>query len=285
VAPKPFDYLGRARELRAKLGRERNADLSLTPPPLPNTNGNGHSRSTEAVRRVLGYKAAKKCELIADSGRLAQLATSLRTFDEIALDTETYPQDDTNSALDPRRGRIRLASVAAGGGVGGVVDVWEVDPKWLLDALGGKVLVVHNAAFDLAYLRRSFGYEHNGPVFDTQVMDSVLHYAAGPRMEKAGWRGFPQGKVYRRRLSEVAKDYLGVELDKAEQTSDFGREQLAPEQVDYALKDAEVLLPLKEAMIKKVGELGLERVVELESRATPAIVYCEDNGFALDVEG
>src|SRR3712207_1822785 len=165
------------------------------------------------------------------------------------------------------------------------MDVREIDPKQLLDALRGKILVIHNAAFDLAYLRRSFGYEHDGPVFDIQVIDSVLHYAAGPRMEKAGWRGFPQCKVYRRRLSEVVRDYLGVELDKGEQTSDFGREQLAAEQVDYALKDAEVLLPLKEAMMKKVGELGLERIVELESRATPAIVYCEDNGFALDMEG
>jgi DNA polymerase-1 len=213
------------------------------------------------------------------------LAASLRAFDEVALDTETYPQDDTNSALDPRRGQIRLISVAVGGDVGGVMDVREIDPRPLLDALREQVIVVHNAAFDLAYLRRTFGYEHDGPVFDTQVMDSVLHYAAGPRVEKPGWKGFPQGKVYRRRLFEVAKDYLGVELDKVEQTSDFGREQLAAEQVDYALKDAEVLLPLKEAMMKKAGELGLERVVELESRATPAIVYCEDNGFALDVEG
>jgi len=231
------------------------------------------------------HKAAKKCELIADSRRLTELAISLRASDEVALDTETYPQDDTNSALDPRRGLIRLISIAAVGGVGGVVDVREIDPGPLLDALRGKILVVHNAAFDLAYLRRAFGYEHDGPVFDTQVIDSVLHYAAGPRIEKAGWRGFPQGKVYRRRLSEVAKDYLDVELDKGEQTSDFGREKLTPEQVDYTLKDAEVLLPLREAMMRKARELSLERVVELESRAIPAIVYCEDNGFALDVEG
>ena len=76
-----------------------------------------------------------------------------------------------------------------------MVDVREADPEPLLDALRGKILVAHNAAFDLALLRRTFGYEHDGPVFDTQVIDSVLHYAAGPRMEKASWRGFPQGKV------------------------------------------------------------------------------------------
>ena len=286
MAPKPFDYIGRARELQAKLGREKNLALSsITPPPLPNPNGNGSSTGTEVVRRVQGYRAARKCELIVNSERLAEFSTSLRAFDEIALDTETYPQDDTNSALDPRRGQIRLVSVAAGGGIGGVVDVREIDSGPLLEVLQEKLLVVHNAAFDLSFLRRTFSYEHDGPVFDTQVIDSVLHYAAGPRVEKAGWRGFPQGKVYRRRLSEVARYYLGVELDKGEQTSDFGHEKLTPEQVYYALKDAEVLLPLKEAMMTKAGELGLERVMELESRATPAIVYCEDNGFALDVGG
>jgi DNA polymerase I len=288
VAPKPFDYLHKARELRAKLGRKRN--VAHTPsPPLPppslNPNGNGYSEFTEVVHRSLEYKAAKKCELISDSGRLAELVTSLQVFDEVALDTETYPRDETNSALDPRRGRVRLISVAASGGVGRVVDVREVDPRPLLDALQKKTLITHNAAFDLAFLRRTFGYEHDGRVFDTQVIDAVLHYAVGPRMEKSGWRGFPQGKVYRCRLAEVVKDYLSVELAKDEQTSDFGREKLAAEQVDYALKDAEVLLPLKKAMMKKVRDLGLERLVELECRATPAIAYCEDNGFALDVEG
>jgi len=213
------------------------------------------------------------------------LATSLRAFDEIALDTETYPQDDTNCALDPRRGRVRLISVAGGGGVGGVVDVREVDPSLLLDALQKKTLVVHNAAFDLAFLRRGFGYEHDGSVFDTQVMDAVIHYAAGERIEKNGWKGFPQGKVHKRRLADLVASYLGVELDKGEQTSDFGREELSPDQVCYALKDVEVLLPLKEAMMKQVWELGLERVVTLESRVAPAVAYCQDNGFALDVEG
>jgi DNA polymerase I len=83
----------------------------------------------------------------------------------------------------------------------------------------------------------------------------------------------------------VATDYLGAELDKEEQTSDFGREELTKAQIGYSLQDAEILVPLKEAMMDRVRELGLERVAELESRVTPAIAYCENNGFALDTEG
>ena len=78
--------------------------------------------------------------LVATEKKLADLVASLRDARRVALDTETYPIDDSNSALDPRRGRVRLISVAAVGGVGGVVDVAKVDPFPLLDALRGKTL-------------------------------------------------------------------------------------------------------------------------------------------------
>ncbi len=127
---------------------------------------------------------------------------------------------------------------------------------------------------------------HDGAVFDTQVVDAVFYYAAGPRKEKEGWKGFPKNEEVRHRsLKDVAGDYLGVELSKEEQASDFGREELTNEQVRYSLKDAEILLPLKEEMMRRVRELGLERIAGLEARTSPALAYCENNGFALDIEG
>ena len=70
MAPKLFDYIGKARELRAKLGREKNLAFSRTPPPAPptfsNPDDNGYSEAIGVVRRVLEYKAAKKCELITE---------------------------------------------------------------------------------------------------------------------------------------------------------------------------------------------------------------------------
>src|ERR687897_431506 len=74
----------------------------------------------------------------------------------------------------------------------------------------------------------------------------------------------------------AGEDYLGVELDKDEQTSDFGREELTEAQVRYSLQDAEILVPLKEAMIRRVRDLGIERVTELEARFLPALAYCEN---------
>jgi DNA polymerase-1 len=208
----------------------------------------------------------------------------LKSAPEIAFDTETYPQDDSNSALDPRRGRVRLISVAAEGGVGGVVDVTKVHPGPLLDALRGKTLIAHNGKFDLAFLKNEFAYEHDGLVADTQVLDTILFYAAGPRVEKSGWKGLP-GEVRARSLKDVAYEYLGAKLSKEEQTSNFGQEELNEGQVRYSLKDAEILIPLEEAMMRRVRELRLEKVAALEARFLPALAYCENNGFALDTEG
>ncbi len=213
------------------------------------------------------------------------MIATLRDARRVALDTETYPIDDSNSALDPRRGKVRLISVAAVGGVRGVVDAVKVNPSPLLDALRCKTLVAHNAVFDLSFLKNRFGYEHDGQVVDTQVFDAVLYYADGPRKTKGNWKGFPKDEIYRRSLKDVVQDYLGVELDKEEQGSDFGREELTEAQIRYAWKDAEILLPLLEEMMRRLRALGLARVANLEARVTPALAYCQNNGFAIDLAG
>ena len=247
-------------------------------------NPNGHASSTEVMYPVCETEGAKEYGLITDPDTLLELARSVEAAEEVALDTETYPRDETNASLDPRRGQVRLLQVATEE-VAAVVDVRLVDPGPLLEALQGKLLIAHNGKFDLSFMKNQFGYEHDGPVFDTQVVEAVLYYAAGPRKEKPGWKGFPKSEVRRRSLQDVAADYLKASLSKEERTSDFGQDELSEKQIDYALKDAEILLPLKEELMKKVKALGLERTVEQELRVTPALAYCEDNGFALDTTG
>jgi DNA polymerase I len=277
---KPVDYLEKARGLATRVG---GTTLPVTPPAAFLPNGGGRPRGSNHVPEPSG-KGARNPALIIEPDQLAELVALLKIAPEVAFDTETYPQDASNSALDPRRGRVRLISVAAEGGVGGVVYVTEVHPGSLLEVLQGKTLIAHNGKFDLSFLKNLYGYEHDGPVVDTQVLDAILYYAVGPPVEKPGWKGFP-GEVRLRSLKDVTADYLGAELSKEEQTSDFGREKLTKEQVSYSLQDAEILLPLKEAMMSRVRELGLEKVAALEARYLPALAYCENNGFALDTSG
>jgi len=279
---KLVNYLKIARRLTE---RRRGGAIAPPAPSVP-------SRRIDVVRpeaqepapELSGYKGTRKYALITEPDALSDLVAVLEDVREVAFDIETYPLDDSNTALDPRRGRVRLISVAAEGSIGGVVDVTKVHPGPLLEVIKNKTLIAHNGKFDLSFLKNCFGYEHDGPVVDTQVLDSVIYYAAGPRARKTGWQGLAR-EVRIRSLSDVAKDYLGVELSKDQQTSDFGHADLTEAQVRYALQDAEILISLKERMMRRVLEFGLGRVVDLEARFLPTLAYCENNGFALDTEG
>lgn len=254
----------------------------------PNKNGHHIDKSREKTRSNYNQLQARY-PLITDEAGLKELVETLKeTTGDVGIDIETYPQDETARSLDPRRGRVGAISLAAGAEVY-VIDVKRIKAVAILNALvaalKGRDLIAHNAPFDLAFLLHSFGYVHDGLVFDTLVLDGMLFYATGPRVEQAGWKGFTtQAKDagYKRSLAVVASDRLGRELDKEERVSNWGGE-LSPEMIDYAGRDAEILLPLKQILVLDLEEIGLGSVVDLEARFTPAMSYVR--GFKLDVEG
>lgn len=90
----------------------------------------------------------------------------------------------------------------------------------------GIIKVIHNATFERTTLKR-YDLELDG-VVDTLVVSRQL-------------RG---KKVGRHKLKDVCARELGVELDKADQTSDWTRRPLSPSQRAYAALDAEILLHL-----------------------------------------
>ena len=86
------------------------------------------------------------------------------------------------------------------------------------------------------------------------------------------------------KLNDVAQRELGEVLDKEQQKADWG-EQLTDEMLIYAAKDAEVLPPLQEKLATKVEDGDLKRVMEIEQRALPAMVWMANAGVPFDVEG
>ncbi|MEJ7842893.1 MAG: DNA polymerase [Rubrobacter sp.] len=77
---------------------------------------------------------------------------------------------------------------------------------------------------------------------------------------------------------------LGIELDKGHQTAPWGGE-LSPGMLEYAAKDARVLLALADTLVTRAREAGLERVAEIEHRALPAVSWMENSGLPLDAVG
>lgn len=274
-----FDYMKKAREVMARKRAEGTASETSH---LRASNGKGAGPAATAILHRASaceeLEATKKYEKIATDERgLARLAASIENERDVAVDLETFPPD---KALDPRRGKIKLISVATGG-VNALVDATRVDPGPLLEVLKNKRLIFHNAKFDLSFLRRASGFEHEGEVVDTMILHRLLHFATGKRAKEGGMlkvkeRGLSQG------LADVAFQYLGEKLEKSEQASDWSAPTLSEEQLAYALKDSAILLRLKDAMLERILELGMKAVAELEGRALLGITWCEDSGIALD---
>ena len=68
-------------------------------------------------------------------------------------------------------------------------------------------------------------------------------------------------------LADAARRELGIEVDKAEQKSDWSRPALTPDQLTYAARDAAILRPLAEVLKAKIDTAGLAPTAELEMRA------------------
>jgi DNA polymerase-1 len=215
------------------------------------------------VRNDKRAPASPPYRLVRDPAELPAVAAALDNTVRVGLDTET-------TGLDPRSDRVRLLQLAAdtidGGTFAYLVDCNAIDPSPLWEALGGKELVIHNAAFDLAFLAR-LAFTPNAPVHDTLLLARLLE-AGGPHFQRC-------------RLPDCCERYLGRSLDKTEQRSDWSG-ALTEDQLAYAARDALVLVPLHEALAKQVRVAGLAEVASIETRALPAFAWLARSGVAFD---
>jgi DNA polymerase I-like protein with 3'-5' exonuclease and polymerase domains/intein/homing endonuclease len=191
---------------------------------------------------------------------LAAIAETLQGTEAVGVDLET-------TALSPRDGGVRLLQLATPEETY-VIDVFEAgDLSPLEEALeDGPVKVGHNLKFDYQFLHARHGVSLS-PLFDTMLAAQVLdggNYAASYSLEA------------------VAERYLEESLDKSEQRSDWSGE-LSEAQLEYAARDARVLLPLHERLAGSLEEEGLDRISRIEFEAVATIAEMELAGVKLDV--
>ena len=130
----------------------------------------------------------------------------------------------------------------------------------------GPVKAGHNLKFDYQFLHDLYGISLS-PVFDTMLAAQVLsggNYAASYSLEA------------------VAERYLDESLDKSEQRSDWSGE-LSGAQLEYAARDARILLPLRERLAGALEEEELGRISSIEFEAVATIAEMELAGVKLDV--
>ena len=189
--------------------------------------------------------------LITTSEELKAAVAELSRHPAIGFDAET-------TALDPYSGRIRLVQLAAPGGTVYIVDLDRftkgdgaendsLAPLRQLLAAPRPVKVAHNAKFDAKWTKRQLGVELGG-IFDTLLASQLV--SAGESED-------------RHSLAAVAARYLDETVDKSEQLSNWGGE-LSEAQLEYAARDAALMLPLRERLIELLRRDDLVRVAQLE---------------------
>lgn len=202
--------------------------------------------------------------LVEDSSLLQDKIVPFMDADVIGIDTET-------TGLDPLRDGTRLIQIAAEGLPVLVIDMFRVGEGGIpcLRNLFARnsVKVFQNARFDLAFLR-ALGLEVKGQFFDTMLASQLLDAGLGE---------------HRHSLGELARVYLGEHLPKELQRSRWDG-ALSSSQIEYAARDASVLLSLRKAMIPMLRQGKLVEVAKLEFDCLRPVLDMEFYGVPFDAE-
>lgn len=204
-------------------------------------------------------------QVIKTADDLRKAIEALTTQPVIGLDTET-------TDLDPFTSRLRLIQLATPDRV----FIFDFDHFSNGDAAKNEALVplrrileaprpvkiAHNAKFDAKFIKHNLGIDLGG-LFDTLLASQLV--GAGDIEERHG-------------LETVASRYLNEAVDKSERLSNWNFE-LSEAQLEYAARDAAILLPLREKLIERLKSDSLVKCAQLEFECVMPVVDIELAGF------
>src|SRR5437868_1596631 len=209
-------------------------------------------------------------QLVHDAEGLKKAVDELEKEPFLGFDVET-------TALEPYRGELRLIQLSNGRNTK-VVDLRgfgsgdelrkNPDLQPLRDLLGSRkqIKIAHNAKFDTKWVRHHLGVEV-GAVYDTYLASILIAAGEGER---------------RHGLADVAQFFLQRTLDKTEQVSDWGANELSNSQIEYAARDAAIMNEVREKLEERIAVDGLKKALDLENECVMPIAEMELNGFYLD---
>jgi ribonuclease D len=145
----------------------------------------------------------------------------------VAIDTETM-------GLNPARDRLCLVQLSSGDGDAHLVQIargQRAAPNLVRLLADPAVLkLFHFGRFDIAALQAAFGVR-TAPVWCTKIASKLIRTYTD-----------------RHGLKYLLLEYVGVDVSKAQQTSDWGSAVLTEAQRDYAASDVLYLHRLKDAL-------------------------------------
>ncbi len=179
----------------------------------------------------------------------------------VAIDTETL-------GLHPHRDRLCLAQLSAGDGNAHLVRFaqgqYEAPRLKALLADAAVTKIFHFARFDLAVLHRRLGVMPS-PVYCTKIASKLVRTYTD-----------------RHGLKDLCRELIGVELNKEQQSSDWGAPKLSAEQQTYAASDVLYLHKLKAVLDTMLAREGRTELAAATFRYLPTRVALDLGGWPED---
>jgi len=174
---------------------------------------------------------------ITEQAEFDQLVDELSQTDAYALDTEFHRE----RTYLPHLALVQLATADRIA----LVDALEIDVRTLTKVFQSEaVCVMHAGSQDLEILELECGTVPNR-MFDTQIGALFCGYRTSS-------------------LGKLVEGFLGIQLDKSSQLSDWTRRPLPPDDLRYAASDVAHLLELRDALVDRLGEQGRVQWAEEE---------------------
>jgi len=177
----------------------------------------------------------------------------------VAIDTETM-------GLDPQRDRLCVVQLSPGDGSADVVQIAAGQTKApnieRLLADRSILKLFHYGRFDIGMMYKAFGVMAE-PVYCTKIASRL----ARTYTDRHG-------------LKDLARELLGVDLSKQQQSSDWGADELSDAQVAYAATDVLHLHALKEKLDAMLAREGRDELAEACYRFLPERVRLDLAGWA-----
>ncbi|MEM1026128.1 MAG: DNA polymerase [Myxococcota bacterium] len=210
-------------------------------------------------------------EVLRELGPLEAFLASVSDAPFLALDTET-------SGLDPHKDRVLLLQVGTATRQV-LVDAAAVGPEAIRAIFDDRLIVMHNASFDLKMLMATYGDAaglRSARVGDSQTCEQLLRNGRRSDVVMQGYS-----------LKALAERYAGMELDKSIRQGFYGIQslsELSSTELHYALRDVEATWKVFASQLPELERDGLTRVAGIEGAAAPAFAELELTGFPVDVD-
>jgi ribonuclease D len=193
------------------------------------------------------------------------LPNGLDLGSSVAVDTETL-------GLVPRRDKLCLVQLSSGDGNAHLVQLdrstYEAPNLKALFADPAITKIFHYARFDVAVIRHYLGVD-TVPLYCTKIASKLTRTYTD-----------------RHGLKDLIKELLGIELNKQQQSSDWGAHVLSDAQKQYAAQDVIYLHELKSRLDQMLAREGREEIAKacfafIPTRAALDLAgWTEDDVFA-----